>query len=363
MRKKRQNIPNRCYHLYSRIAHKALFFDDEEKGRFVNLLYRVAQFCGVKVLGYGFMSNHIHIYIYLPEEQPVDEAELLKRIQGLYCKERLAEVMDKWNRLKALAETSQSALAASGLTDFDEYKRSFVARMYNVSEFAKAFKQHYTLSFNSRYNHVGTLWETRCHMRITKPVRKDMSSILAYIDCNPVAGGIVNWPSKYRWCSFAAAVSGRSLEQAGYRFVYGDSSDWGEILELHNAAIRKRIGEIQEEKVSEKIKAAKRRSDWRKRRDEEDKKELDVESPERREIQLEKGDCGTALRILGALSGGELNAAEICASLDIRCREFVAKTYLKPLLGMGYIERTLPDCPKSPNQKYRLTRKGLALAA
>ena len=139
--------------------------------------------------------------------------------------------------------------------------------------------------------------------------------------------------------------------------------DWGEILELHNAAIRKRIGEIQEEKVSEKIKAAKRRSDWRKRRDEEDKKELDVESPERREIQLEKGDCGTALRILGALSGGELNAAEICASLDIRCREFVAKTYLKPLLGMGYIERTLPDCPKSPNQKYRLTRKGLALAA
>ena len=139
--------------------------------------------------------------------------------------------------------------------------------------------------------------------------------------------------------------------------------DWGEILELHNAAIRKRIGEIQEEKVSEKIKAAKRRSDWRKRRDEEDKKELDVESPERREIQLEKGDCGTALRILGALSGGELNAAEICASLDIRCREFVAKTYLKPLLGMGYIERTLPDCPKSPNQKYRLTRKGLALTA
>ena len=129
MRKKRQNIPNRCYHLYSRIAHKALFFDDEEKGRFVNLLYRVAQFCGVKVLGYGFMSNHIHIYIYLPEEQLVDEAELLKRIQGLYCKERLAEVMDKWNRLKALAETSQSALAASGLTDFDEYKRSFVARM------------------------------------------------------------------------------------------------------------------------------------------------------------------------------------------------------------------------------------------
>ena len=39
MRKKRQFKVGRCYHLVSRIAHRAFFFDEEEKKkRFVELL-------------------------------------------------------------------------------------------------------------------------------------------------------------------------------------------------------------------------------------------------------------------------------------------------------------------------------------
>ena len=38
MRKKRQFKAGRCYHLVSRIAHRAFFFDEEEKNRFVELL-------------------------------------------------------------------------------------------------------------------------------------------------------------------------------------------------------------------------------------------------------------------------------------------------------------------------------------
>ena len=71
MRKKRQNIPNRCYHLYSRIAHKALFFDDEEKDRAVALMRRVEEFSGVVVLAYAFMSNHFHIFIYVPSAEEI----------------------------------------------------------------------------------------------------------------------------------------------------------------------------------------------------------------------------------------------------------------------------------------------------
>ena len=41
MRRKRIVQAGKCYHLVSRVAHKAFFFDEEEKKRFVDLLMRV----------------------------------------------------------------------------------------------------------------------------------------------------------------------------------------------------------------------------------------------------------------------------------------------------------------------------------
>ena len=46
MRRCRINLPNRCYHLVSRLAHRAFFLDDEEKDRAVALMRRVE--AGVK---------------------------------------------------------------------------------------------------------------------------------------------------------------------------------------------------------------------------------------------------------------------------------------------------------------------------
>jgi predicted HTH transcriptional regulator len=39
-------------------------------------------------------------------------------------------------------------------------------------------------------------------------------------------------------------------------------------------------------------------------------------------------------------------------------REHFRKAYLEPLLTAGWIERTIPDKPTSPHQRYRLTTKG-----
>ena len=60
MRKSRVNLPNRCYHLISRVAHRAFFLDDGERTRLVDLIRRVSRFSGVKLLAYGVMSNHFH---------------------------------------------------------------------------------------------------------------------------------------------------------------------------------------------------------------------------------------------------------------------------------------------------------------
>ena len=73
MRKKRVVQAGKCYHLVSRVAHRALFFDDDEKNRFVDLLMRVEFFSCVRVLAYCCMSNHIHVFIYLDDARELSE--------------------------------------------------------------------------------------------------------------------------------------------------------------------------------------------------------------------------------------------------------------------------------------------------
>ena len=75
MRKNRFIGQDRCYHLISRLAHRAFFLDDEEKDRAVALMRRVEEFSGVVVLAYAFMSNHFHIFVYVPKAEEIDEAE------------------------------------------------------------------------------------------------------------------------------------------------------------------------------------------------------------------------------------------------------------------------------------------------
>ena len=100
MRKTRLIENCRCYHLISRLAHQAVFLDDDEKSRAVELLRRVEEFCGVMVLAYAIMSNHFHIFIYVPEPGEIDDGEILRRINALYREASLARVLGEWRRLK-----------------------------------------------------------------------------------------------------------------------------------------------------------------------------------------------------------------------------------------------------------------------
>ena len=48
----------------------------------------------------------------------------------------------------------------------------------------------------------------------------------------------------------------------------------------------------------------------------------------------------------------ERTREEMMAYLGLENREHFRKTYLKPLLESGRIKMTIPDKPKSKNQKY-----------
>lgn len=52
-------------------------------------------------------------------------------------------------------------------------------------------------------------------------------------------------------------------------------------------------------------------------------------------------------------------AGEIQELLGLKHRETFQENYLKPLLASGWIERTIPEKPRSRLQKYRLTGKGI----
>ena len=116
MRKSRVNLPDRCYHLISRVAHRAFFLDDEERTRLVDLVRCVSRFSGVKLLAYGVMSNQIHAFIYIGSPERIDDAEIVRRIAALYSDARFDQVMKKWNELAKRPDSSS----------FRRYRRSFL---------------------------------------------------------------------------------------------------------------------------------------------------------------------------------------------------------------------------------------------
>jgi ATP-dependent DNA helicase RecG len=55
---------------------------------------------------------------------------------------------------------------------------------------------------------------------------------------------------------------------------------------------------------------------------------------------------------------GEMTRQAIQDALGLTNREHFRKTYLAPALEQGVIEMTLPDKPRSSNQRYRQTALG-----
>ena len=51
------------YHCVSRVVDRDNKFGDKEKAVFVKMMRQYEQFCGVEVLSYCVMSNHVHLIL------------------------------------------------------------------------------------------------------------------------------------------------------------------------------------------------------------------------------------------------------------------------------------------------------------
>jgi len=359
MRKCRVIENCRCYHLISRLAHRAFFLDDEEKTRTVELLRRVEEFSGVVVLAYTIMSNHFHVFIYVPEPENIGDEEILRRINVLYRDASLSQVLGEWTRLKdeEVKMLEHTRPTEKYISRFGEYRNSFVRRMWNSSEFMRTFKQHFTMSFNGRHNHHGTMFEGRYHERNHKPDELVMWRTSAYIDINAWKAGLVERPEEYEWCGFAAAVKGDEKARRGYAFMYGNGNDWNVICECHEKSMREAMSEILAARETEKGagqegEGAARGREKGSQRSKADPK-LDIPKPY--VVDLERGRPEIVERILKMLGNGPMRPSAIREAIGIRNCTHFNRYYLAPMLAAGLIERTNPEHPQSPQQKYRLS--------
>ncbi len=342
-----------CYHLISRVAHRAFYFDAEECARFVERMWRVATFSGVTVLAYCVMSNHFHILVYVPEPVLLSDDELMGRIRTLYFGDRLAEIEEEWSQV----ETNPS--------DKEKFRQRFLRRMWNVSEFMKTLKQNTSMSINRRNLHAGTMWESRFYARAYSPEDMALMHVAAYIDRNPVKAGIVAWPDAYPWCGFAAACQGDERVIDGYRFIYsfGTTPAWKKIQETHGQMLSSVIRELTESsggpaKPGMSVDEAKREKV--RARVFAELSEAFMERPPR---LVERGSNKVAFDLLVLLLEGPRRPAELRLALGIASANFFTERYLTPMEESGFIELADGCARFSPAKKFRLTKKGKAVVA
>ena len=62
--------------------------------------------------------------------------------------------------------------------------------------------------------------------------------------------------------------------------------------------------------------------------------------------------------LIRAIGTGELGSNDLMQALGLSHRPTFRGNYLNPALENEWVERTQPDSPRSPTERYRLTGKG-----
>jgi putative transposase len=195
------------YHIVSRCNGRQFFMEAAtEKERFRDLLGRLVEFCGLRLLTYCLMSNHFHILVEVPKEiGEINDAELIRRSALIYGgKEREGQPLS--------LDRIRLALKVGG-EERESMRRLLIGRMGSLPMFVKMLKQRYALGFNRQNDRVGTLWEGCYRSVLVEPSREALLAVGAYIDLNPVRAGMVKDPKDYRWSGYGEAVGRGKLEQ------------------------------------------------------------------------------------------------------------------------------------------------------
>ncbi len=193
------------YHVMSRVIEHRFALGDVEKSYLHNLMRRLETFTGCEVMTYAFMDNHFHILLHVPEKRELSDYEVKDRAKILYGKKKFAVMERNWAMWIEKGRADRVRAQLDG----------FRARMYDVSEFMKSFKQRFAVFYNATHGRraAGPMWTDRFKSVLVEQSESAQVTVAAYIDLNPVRAGIVEDPKEYRWSGYGEALGrgGRAL--------------------------------------------------------------------------------------------------------------------------------------------------------
>ena len=199
------------YHCMSRTIQGRAMLGRGEQEVLRKMIWRLADFSGLKIITYCIMSNHFHVLVEVPEEVEVSDDELVRRFRVLY------PLPSKHQELRA--EDVAHLLAENGEVG-QALRQSLLNRMGDLSIFMKALKQRYSVWYNRTHETYGAFWSERFKSVLVEGRAFALQAVAAYIDLNPVRAGIVKDPKDYRFCGYAEALAGRQpAAEAGVRKI------------------------------------------------------------------------------------------------------------------------------------------------
>ena len=210
------------YHVMSRITERRFYLGSTEKEHFRNMMRRVAEFSGVKILTYAVLDNHFHLLIQVPKRCTISDDELFRRMRRIYPEAFVRAFITELADTQAVGDECRT---------YKKLRNRYIYRMYNLSEFMKTLKQRFAIWYNATHARQGHLWDDRFKSVLVQGPgtlkRPGALWVMAqYIELNAVRANVVADAAAYHWCGFAEAVSGSTHARQGIMMLFQGPIRW-----------------------------------------------------------------------------------------------------------------------------------------
>ena len=232
-RLKKNDTGTAHYHLMSQANDRRFLF---EKGRvkssLIDALKRAAAFSGIGLEAYTGMDNHFHVVCEVVRtDVPVPEDELLRRVAILKGQAAADELAAHWKELRAagldmMVEAAQNRLRA---------------RMNDISEFMKTFKEVFNIRFKRERGYTGSIWSGRFKSTLIEGGRH-LETCRRYVYLNPVRAGLVKHAADYPWCWIAPSDGPSAGSVPGWALVLSNEKIFSKRFSVPNDGGWHRVG-------------------------------------------------------------------------------------------------------------------------